>query len=340
MDRGRSKTTTHYDRSDISTYIPEQGVIVTAPVSQKPSNFELRPRRAYRGRAFVGFGNVCPVLHGTVIFPLPPKQEKVYFNVANDGAIDHYDGDPNPAFMDDIKQHMHYVMASLQPERQTLATFLARTNNFDFNREWREKFPFSSHRLHEHNAMHTEGLEIERNAATLHDPSLYLDEVASIRPHAIMSGISQKHGGVKTDKAEIVNWPELELRMAQTTLQNIFNSVERPDADTDFQLRFKTYRNKVAHFLKSGEKWDHPDDYEGKVRELKFLDSYNKFEAWILEEKTALTDLNMLHELWLTNGFARRIVPNSQITRLGHWCTIFFQYPNFKNNRPLVCMIL
>ena len=314
-------------------------MITTAPEAVKPSNFELRPRRAYRGRAFVGFGNIVPVLHGTVVFPLPPKEEKLYFNVANDGAIDHYDGEANHSFIDDIKAYMDLVMASLQPERQNLVTFLSRTNNMYFNSEWRRKFPFSSHRLHEHSAMHDPSHQLERTAASSYDPVMYLD----IEPgthHAIMSGISRKHGGVKTDKAEIVNWAELELRMAQSTLRNIFNSVERPDADSDFQLRFQTYRNKVAHFIKSGEKWDHPKDYEGKVRELKSLDSYNKFEEWILEEKTSLSDLNMLHELWLTNGFARRIVTNSQIIRLGHWCTVFFQYSHFKNNRPMVSTIM
>ena len=295
--------------------------------------FELRPRRAFRGKAFVGFGNIVPMLHGTAIFPLPPKQEKAYFMVANDGKLDHYDGEANQSFVDDIKAYMTSVMAALQPESQQLDSFLNRTDNRSFNQEWKIKFPFASHRLHERNAMHTEGLLVERTATTTYDPDFYLHDSKPGR-HALMSGVSLKHGGTKTNKVEIVNWAELETRMARVTLRNIFNSVERPDTASEFQVRFTSFRSKVAHFLHLGEKWDHPSDYENKIRELREIDSYNEFEGWIMETKENLRDLNMIHEKWLTNGLARRLVTNTQIIRIGHWVTVFLPILQFQEQPP------
>ena len=317
--------------------MPNTGLVTTVPADTTPIMLEHRPRRAYRGKAFLGFGNIVPVLHGTSIFPLPPKQEKTYFMVANDGKLDHYDGEANQTFVDDIKAYMTSVMATLQPERQQMDSFLNRTENRFFNQEWKVKFPFASHRLHEKNAMHTDGLLVERTASSNYDPSFYLHDSKPGR-HALMSGVSLKHGGTKTNKVEIVNWTELETRMARITLKNIFNSVERPDAESEFQVRFTSFRSKVAHFFQMGETWDHPNDYETKIRELRQIDSYNEFEAWIMEPKQHLRDLNMVHEKWLTNGLARRLVTNTQIIRIGHWVTVFFQYSNFKNNRPLVSL--
>ena len=63
-----------------------------------------RPKKAFRGRAFLSFGNAIKPLHGTEIFPLSPKQEKLYYKVATNSTIDHYDGELDQTFLDDIKR--------------------------------------------------------------------------------------------------------------------------------------------------------------------------------------------------------------------------------------------
>ena len=296
---------------------------------------ELRPKRAFRGRAFVGFGNLVPCLHGKSIFPLPPKQEKLYFNVATDSVLDHFDGELDPSYQDDIKKHMKLVMDSMRPERQRLGTFLTRAENKFFNQEWRVKFPFASHRLSEYNSAHSEVIDIEKSVGGYYSPEMYPNATRNM-PLALMSGISQSHGGVKSDKVEVLNIAQLELRKAETSLQNIFDAVERPGATSDFQLRYEKYQNKVAHYLKAGERWTKPKNSLNKIRELKQLDNYNQFESWLLTDKESPDDLNMFHEAWLGTGLANRLINPTQAVRIGHWTTTFFQYANFKENRPVV----
>ena len=326
-----------YQRSNLSTYVPNSGVRSAGITPEKSTVADLRPKRAFRGRAFVGFGNLVQCLHGSSVFPLPPKQEKLYFNVATDACLDHFDGDLDSTYQDDIKRHMKLVMDSMRPERQKLKTFLTRAENKFFNQEWKIKFPFSSHRLQEFNSMHSEAIDIEKSVGGHYSPEMY-PEATKPMPLALMSGISQSHGGIKTDKVEKLNIAEIELRMAETSLQNIFDAVERPGATSDFQLRYEKYQNKVAHYLKVGDRWMKPKNSLNKIRELKQLDNYNQFESWMLEQKDSLDDLNMFHESWLDKGLAGRLITPTQAVRIGHWTTTFFQYTNMKENRPVVSL--
>ena len=104
---GRSSVTKHqYQQSNLST-LDLQNVQSDPVYEDKPcTGFQLRPKRAFWGRAFVGFGQFAPSLHGTTIFPLPPRQELMYYQVATDGNIDHFDGEPDSTFIDDIKTFM------------------------------------------------------------------------------------------------------------------------------------------------------------------------------------------------------------------------------------------
>ena len=332
LDRGRLSTVKNpFNKSNLSTFIPEH-----APLElEQPSNpvFELRPKRAFRGKAFVSMANLITPLMGTKILPAAPKQEKLYYNVAMEGNIDHFDGEYDVTFADDIKAYMKPVLQSLHPVCQRRQSFLSRRDNKYFTQEWNEKFPLASIRIMEYNAVHTEPTDAEKEASDVN--MSYDSEIQSPRV-ALMSGISASRGGVKTDEVETVDMAELRIRMAQTSLQNIFARVERPDAESDFQLRYQKYRNKIAHFNKMGEKWNRPHGFISKIRELKLLCSYNEFEAWILTEKPNAIELNWLHELFMASGVSRALLNRTQAVRIGHWITIFFQYTNFKNNRPMV----
>ena len=105
---------------------------------------------------------------------------------------------------------------------------------------------------------------------------------------------------------------------------------------TAFQLRYNKYLNQHSHYIKVGSKWPQPSGFLAKVRELKLLDSYPKFEEWILTGKPSPKHMNWLHETWMTSGLTRRMMSDAQRIRVGHWLTIFFQFTTFKQNRPLV----
>ena len=203
LDRGRSEITRHqFHRSDLSTFVPEEPVQVIQ--EDREPKFDLRPKRAFRGRAFVCFGNIVPTLFGTSIFPLAPKQEKMYYNVATETSIDHFDGELDQSFLDDIRTFMQPVLDSMAPECQKSDFFLTRRDNKSFVSQWATKFPYASNRILEFNAHHKEPPSIERNAGSHYTPERYDQRITCQEP-VLMSGISRSHGGLKTNKVEVVN---------------------------------------------------------------------------------------------------------------------------------------
>ena len=150
-----SVASTSYAQPHLPTFVPNPEPIQKDPLKSKyvKSDVILRPKKACRGRAFLSFGNLIKPLHGTIIFPLSPKQEKLYFKVANNSSIDHYDGDQDQSFMDNIKLYMEPILESFFPSNQTSPTFLCRRRNV-YKEDWEVKFPFASNRIEEQNGVH------------------------------------------------------------------------------------------------------------------------------------------------------------------------------------------
>ena len=125
-------------------------------------------------------GIFTPNLIGTSIFPLSPKQEKLYHAVATDGPINHFDGDSDETFIDDIKRFMAPVLASNRPKNQAKSNFLVRWNN-DFDQDWTQKFPLASYRIFERASNRIELSAAEQSAASFPlSPNLYVDKQVSI----------------------------------------------------------------------------------------------------------------------------------------------------------------
>ena len=71
--------------------------------------------------------------------------------MATNSSIDHYDGDLDQTFIDDIKKFMAPVLESFFPSFQTASRFLCRKRN-NFEEDWAVKFPLASNRINEKNA--------------------------------------------------------------------------------------------------------------------------------------------------------------------------------------------
>ena len=124
--------------------------------------------------------------------------------------------------------------------------------------------------------------------------------------------------------------------MVSTSLENIKDNVDRPEKASDFQMRYEKYLKKVNIFFSRGQNWTQPLCLGDKIADLRFIDSYQQFEEWLLMEKTNLRDLNVIHEKWVLEGVHRGQIAHSQAVKIGHWLEIFFQYNNFKTARPIV----
>ena len=101
-----------------------------------------RPKNLLLGTYFPNIaGLLCPPLWGTRLFPLAAKQEKLHFIAAADGKLEHFDGQPDQAYLEDIQKVMTKTFRSWDTKP-----------NFDFCPDiksanmayfWRNKFPFA-----------------------------------------------------------------------------------------------------------------------------------------------------------------------------------------------------
>ena len=90
---------------------------------------------------------LCPPLYGTRLFPLCAKQERVHFDVATNGAVGHYDGEPNQAYEEQLKQFMARMFQGWD-HQSTELNYLqdwSTTRPDDFTK----KFPFAIHRYND-----------------------------------------------------------------------------------------------------------------------------------------------------------------------------------------------
>lgn len=330
LDFGRAIS--RRSKESVTTFEPDS----TAPEKVEPLPLTTaRPRRAFRGRFFPNMGMFTPMLIGTEVFPITPKQEKAEFEIATGAPINHFDGDIVEDYIDDIKVHWRQILESMDPICQNDSRFLCRYNNPKFIDQWKVKFPFAKHRILEYGANNTKGSALSTVTAT-HDAPIVYDSIQPAPKLYYLSGVSSTHGGVKTDHVVKVNTAELENRMARTSLFNIWDKVDRPEAITDFELRYTKYQNKVNYFLEQGTHWTQPADFDKKVDQLRQLDTVNQFRSWLFESKPTLKELNMIHNSWLTFGHSARKITRTKAVQIGHWITIVFNYSNFKELRPLV----
>ena len=86
-------------------------------------------------------------MYGTRLFPLCAKQERVHFDVATRGVVEHYDGEPNQSYEEDIKKYMQRMFSGWDFNSRE-ANFLqdwSNTRAEDFSK----KFPFALHRYND-----------------------------------------------------------------------------------------------------------------------------------------------------------------------------------------------
>ena len=101
----------------------------------------IRTSGTFNGVYFPCFGIFSAPLFGTDIFPLPPRQEKYHFNLMMNEPTDHYDGNPNSKYEDEIRRFMKDQVSAFE---KTSISFNAQ-RFLDRQMEiWWKKFPLAS----------------------------------------------------------------------------------------------------------------------------------------------------------------------------------------------------
>ena len=256
-----------------------------------------RQKALFKGRYFPSFGIFCPPLAGTEIFPMAPRMEKLHFAVAAEMPLDHYDGEPQQQFLDDIKEYMKPVFQSYQLSNKD--RYLQRFKNKDFNDEWNTKFPFSSHRFHEGNAIRTTvGANEVFKVNLINSPDLFSDYKENINPEVL----SDRHGkGTKFRHNQMMVTPSPQAN--QREIRQIGYSASQMKVDSsDSLVNADEFGRKFEKFLSVVKKFDskgHRElDFHHEVPMLDLLafTTYEQFEDWLFQVKDQNENPNVVHE--------------------------------------------
>lgn len=88
---------------------------------------------------------LCPPLWGTRLFPLCAKQERVHFDIATNGPVGHYDGEPDRSYDEHIKEYMKRMFGGWDHD-STDINYLQEWST-SRAKDYEQKFPFSIHRF-------------------------------------------------------------------------------------------------------------------------------------------------------------------------------------------------
>ena len=309
-----------------------------------PENIQLPPARQkalFKGRYFPSFGLICAPLAGTEIFPISPKMEKLHFAVAADMPLDHFDGEPQQQYLDDIKQYMDPIFQSYQVSNRD--KFLHRYKNPNFNEEWAQKFPYSSHRFQEGNAIRGKIGEKEVFKVTLETNPDLLENYQENLSHG---SLGERHGrgskfrheqlqvtaSMQAQQFEARQIGFLAGQMKDESSESLINSDATGRKFDKFLTLAKTVLTKGQNFI--------PFHQQVPMLELHTLTTYEQFEDWIFKVRDQNEVPNATHEKCLllppwNDNFAM-----TQRLKIGSWFGTLIKYDRIKMIKHKVSIVL
>ena len=339
-----------------------------------PENIPLPPARQkalFKGRYFPSFGLICPPLAGTEIFPISPRMEKIHFAVAADLPMDHFDGEPQQQYIDDIKSYMAPIFASYQVSNKD--KYLHRFKNPNFNEEWAKKFPYSSHRFQEGNAIRRKvGPDEVFKVNFDTNPNLLDNYKENLNPDIL----SEKHGKGKsclnivdmsmsstsiiyqTDKSSVDKIDFLgskfrheQLQVATSiqaqqyeTRQVGFSASQMKEESSDSLMfsdeigrKFDKFLNLSKNFFAKGYKAI-PFHQQVPMLELHTFTTYEQFEDWIFQVKDQNEVPNATHEKCLMMAPWKDHFSTTQRLKINGWLGTLFKMDRIKLIKRKVCV--
>ena len=262
--KNRARKVHNHDdsRSVANTFIHERpyynkGVDQILDTSQDNSSLApARQKALFRGRYFASFGLLCAPLAGTEILPLAPRMEKIHFAVAADMPLDHFDGEPQQHYLDDIKAYMKPIFKSYQLSSRD--RYLHRFKNSNFDDEWRTKFPFASHRFFEGNAVRGDIGEDEKFKTNLEvNPNLFKDYKENLH----VQDFGERHGKgskIRHEQLNVSSSPQAlqrEARMIGLSANRMKEESSDSLSNTDeLGRRFDLFLSTAKQFFHKGPK--------------------------------------------------------------------------------------
>ena len=319
---GSNTTTPFYNRGVDQIVDTSQDQITMAPARQKA---------LFRGRYFVSFGILCSPLAGTEIFPMAPRMEKLHFAVAADMPVDHYDGEPQQPYIDDIKRHMEKVFKSYQISNRD--RYLHRFKNSNFDDEWKTKFPFASHRFFEGNAIRGVVGEEEKFKTSLEaNPNLF----QGYKENLHLQELGERHGkGSKFRHEQLQVQMSPQASQRETRLIGLSaNKMKIESSDSLFKTdnlgrRFDLFLSTAKTFFAKGHR-SVVQVQDVPMLELRAFTTYEQFEDWLFQEKDLRQIPNATHEKCLMMAPWDDFFSNTQRLKVAGWLTTLLKFDRIK----------
>ena len=296
-----------------------------------------RTTGTFNGVYFPCMGIFSSPLYGTNIFPLPPKQEKLHFNLMMNEPTDHYDGNPNSQYEDEIRRIMQPQMLAFEKTSVAFNNQKLLSINLD---DWQVKFPFSMVRWGETVAAFSEDSAGGRWFQTVEgNPDLLSQRVDYARV---------KHGRVQTrhtvtgahnPPAPVKSKDKLLEKKQQLESQKLKVFIGEVDLrQSEVLNEYERFTNIVREFRIRGGTFKAPLNNIRKVLHLaEHIQQIEDMQRWIVHTQGKF-DFHAFHEGWLEGPIMRNRISQTERAKLSTWMLTCLEYHNFMQIRQKVIL--
>ena len=293
-----------------------------------------RTSGTFNGVYFPCMGIFCGPLFGTDIFPLPPRQEKYHFNLVMDKPTDHYDGNPNSAYEDQVRRYMQKPSRAFERTNLRFNSQQSLTAN---ERNWNLKFPFSSQRF---------GVQVQAASKpdyifqpVEYNQHLLTKESDHFRPfrggNTPKSTVTGQHNPVTPTKSQ-EKLLERRNQLNVNKLKIFIGEAEFHHSET--LTAYDKFNEVVKAFRKNGGTFKQPTSHIRKATALiTEVQSVTDMQVWLAKNQ-GKHDFNSFHEAWYDTPILRRRMLQSDKAKLSSFMFNCLEYHNFVQFRNTVSL--
>ena len=205
----------------------------------------------------------------------------MHFDVATDGAIGHYDGEPNPEYFESIQSFMNKTFSGWDHQPKEPKAFLqdySTTRSDDFE----AKFPFVIHRFGDvcYTKKETDTYVIPGAVQARNTPAGA--EPPNRTSGFIVSGANIRTKGDPRTSAEDLRLAKLKADGVRAG-QSVNDSARyRPQSIRNIEL----FNMAIEHFRQTGHRWPTSMVHTTMLTGLKDINTDQAFENWLLRTQT------------------------------------------------------
>ena len=288
----------------------------------------------FNGVYFPCFGIFASPLYGTEIFPLPPKQEKYHLNLLMGKPTDHYDGNPNSSYEDEIRRFMNPIIFAYDKMGARVNDQSALNHRLNV---MADKFPYSSSRVGESVTVFRPMMEIENMRSVEHNPGMLTSETdfATVRrgTNQTKSTVTGLHNPPKPieSKDRLINKKQ---QLEAEKLRLFIGEADFRQSST--METFDKFTKVVEHFRKNGGSFQSPSSPIRRLAVLREIITVTDMQDWLVKNQGRQGNFNAYHDDWCQGPLLAKRFTQTERTRASMFMLTCLDFHNFMNIRDQV----